>query len=92
MTIEQAIQRLKEHKILFSNDHGWDETTIQALDIAIKSLEMWDEVKKEILSKSIIKTHSDGLKSACDIYLSGFSDGLESAFDIIEKHLKEIEE
>ncbi len=55
---------------------------IEALGKAIKSLEAWDKVKKEMLSQSIIKTHTES-------YESGFSDGLERAFDIIQDIIEE---
>ena len=80
MTREQAIQRLKEHKILFSNDHGWDTTTIQALDIAIKSLNMWDKVIKELDEQYD------------DVYDFYYQQGIEFALELIKKYKKEIEE
>ena len=39
MTNEEAIKRLKEFKILHTEQHGWDVTTLKALDMAIKALE-----------------------------------------------------
>ena len=39
MTNEEAIKKLKEFKILHTEQAGWDITTLQALDIAIKALE-----------------------------------------------------
>lgn len=74
-----TINQLRNLTLNLSSDE------IEALDKAIKSLEAWDKVKKEMLSQSIIKTHTES-------YVSGFSDGLERAFDIIQEHLKEIEE
>ncbi len=86
MTVEQAIKELKKYSIPCGK-------YVEAYNMAIKSLEAWNEVKKEISSRRIIKNYTESYdKSACDIYLSGFKDGLESALDIIEEHLKEIEE
>ena len=39
MTREQVIKVLKQHKLLFAADHGWDSTTIEALIFAIDALE-----------------------------------------------------
>lgn len=39
MTNEEAIKRLKEFKILHTEQAGWDISTLQALDMAIKTLE-----------------------------------------------------
>ena len=76
MTIEQAIEELKVEYL------GDTDRIRKAKDMAIKSLEAWDEVKKEMLSQSIIKTHTES-------YESGFSDGLERAFDIIQDIIEE---
>ena len=38
MTREEAIGTLKEHKIMFQHDFGWDISTIKALDMAISAL------------------------------------------------------
>ena len=38
MTREEAIRILKEHKIMFQHDFGWDTSTIKALDMAILAL------------------------------------------------------
>ena len=83
MTVEQAIKELKKYSIPCGK-------YVEAYNMAIKSLEACDEVKK-ISSRRIIKNYTENYdKSACDIYLSGFKDGLESALDIIEEHLKEL--
>ena len=39
MTNKEAIKKLKEFKILHTEQTGWDTSTLQALDIAIKALE-----------------------------------------------------
>lgn len=38
MTREEVIKTLKEHKIMFGHDFGWDITTLKALDMAISAL------------------------------------------------------
>ena len=38
MTREEAVRILKEHKIMFQHDFGWDISTIKALDMAISAL------------------------------------------------------
>ena len=48
MTREEAIRILKEHKIMFQHDFGWDISTIKALDMAISVLSADGEyIKKE---------------------------------------------
>lgn len=52
----------------------------EALDKAIASLEKWDQVKKDILSRTIINDKPG-------TYESGVSNGLSIALAIIEEHL-----
>ena len=78
MDNKQAIEWLEYIK----NEYSWSANCDKALDKAIASLEAWDKVKKEMLSQSIIKTHTES-------YESGFSDGLERAFDIIQDIIEE---
>lgn len=73
---DYTINQLRNLTLSLSSDE------IEALDKAIKSLEAWDKVKKEMLSQSIIKTHTES-------YESGFSDGLERAFDIMQDIIEE---
>lgn len=35
----EAIDAIRKHKTLYEADHGWDKTTLDALDTAIKALE-----------------------------------------------------
>ena len=35
----RAIDAIRKHKTLYEADHGWDKTTLDALDTAIKALE-----------------------------------------------------
>lgn len=86
MDNKKAIEELKQIKqnhiaLNYRFRYLYDDY-INAVDKAIASLEAWDEVKKEILSQSIIKTHTES-------YESGFSDGLERAFDIIQDIIEE---
>lgn len=43
MTNNEALERLKEHRILFEGDFGWDTTTLEALDVAIRILSADDK-------------------------------------------------
>lgn len=86
MDNKQAIEELKQIKqnhidLNYKFRHLYDDYII-AVDKAIASLEAWDKVKKEMLSQSIIKTHTES-------YESGFSDGLERAFEIIQDIIEE---
>ena len=101
MTREQAMQRLKEHKILFSHDYGYDETTIQALDKAIKSLDMWEKIVELINTKygDILKATKYGNKdveqqsfSYSNVLMYEVADIIEDILDDIEEIKKEIEE
>lgn len=95
MNIEQA----KEVLDYMQYKSGIDEAEFYALATAIKSLDMWDKVKEQILEE---KEHAyadfDDYKM---LYLNAESDelpfddfrfGMERTIDIISKHLKEIEE
>jgi len=76
MTVEQAIKELKKYSIPCGK-------YVEAYNMAIKSLEAWDKVIEE-LEKEYIEDRSIGVK----VYQLGIS----KALDIIEEHLKEIEE
>ena len=45
MNRTEAIAELKRHKNEFTHDHGWNTTTIKALDKAIEALEFQDKIK-----------------------------------------------
>ncbi len=94
MTVEQAMQRLKEHKINFSHDHGWDETTIQALDKSIKSLDMWDKVVELINTKYgyILKATKYGNEDAEQQSFSYKNVLMYEVADILDDILYDIEE
>lgn len=50
MTREEAIKTLKEHKIMFQHDFGWDISTIKALDMAISAL----SVEGDLISRQAV--------------------------------------
>lgn len=86
MDNKQAIEIIKylQEYYNYSNieftDVPFDEEDNQALDKAIASLEKWDQVKKDILSRTIINDKPG-------TYESGVSNGLSIALAIIEEHL-----
>jgi len=54
MTREEAINQLKDFIILHRGEHGWDVSTLNALDMAIKALEskdVLDKISAEIIEK-----------------------------------------
>lgn len=61
-----------------------DNDIENAISTAIKSLEAWDKVKKEL-----DKDYKEYENVLTDL---DYSDGVGYALDIIEEHLKEIEE
>ena len=54
MTRQGAIDALKNHRCRFADDHGWDKTTLDALDMAIKVLSALPEQPEIILCKDCI--------------------------------------
>ena len=84
MTREEAIKRIKEFGLYHAiEDLPHSMYTVEAFNMAIKSLEAWDKVYVEI----------------ADIYCGSYCDNpytayqvRETALEIIEKHLKEVEE
>ena len=50
MTREEAINQLKDFIILHRGEHGWDVSTLDALDMAVKSLEQtkWIPVSERL--------------------------------------------
>lgn len=44
METNEAIKTLKDHKICFEHDFGWNRTVLEALDFAIQSLAAADVV------------------------------------------------
>lgn len=64
MLREEAIARIKEHKIVHRMDEPRAIYISEALDMAIKALETWDNLFKsyEVLTKEI--TESDDIKNA----------------------------
>ena len=79
MTINEAIKQLEVYKACFTLDYA----DVDALDMAIRSLEAWENVLKEI------ESHIDTIPRTRDIDF-GQLIGLEASFLIINKHLKEV--
>ena len=77
MTIEEAKQNIKEH-CYFANLLPQAK---ESLDIAIKSLDMWDKVTDEL----------EELRYNGDFKIT-YSDCIKRVLDIIERYKKEIEE
>lgn len=92
---EEAIQWLKEHTIIDDTKDG------QAHAMAIRSLEAWDKVDRDL--------HDLGLSSAYDMpsfwcnngkdykviptkYHKGYQQAVADFEEIINKHMKEVEE
>ena len=55
MTREEAIKTLKEHKIMFQHDFGWDISTIKALDMAIASLKTDEAYQLEYENRDFVE-------------------------------------
>ena len=68
MTREEAIRTLKEHKITFQHDFGWNTSTLKALDMAIKALEQ--EPCEDCISREAVMEY---LCSHCPYSLECYS-------------------
>jgi len=74
MTIEEAIKTLKEHKIMFQHDFGWDISTIKALEMVIEALEQQpceDCISRQAvdeLSKELVHTTRDKADFLCNFW------------------------
>lgn len=83
MTLDEAIFVLEKMK----NTHGVVPAyEVNALSIAIRSLEAWEKVKEDIVIKSLGEWYvgrTDGKSE--DVILT------KDVYDIITKHLKEVE-
>ena len=73
MTREEAINQLKDFTILHRGEHGWDISTLNALDMAIKALEQTEPERK------IGKWHVEGFNVWCTN--CGFHPTAIEAFD-----------
>lgn len=64
MTREEAIARIRDHKIVHKMDEPRAIYISEALDMAIKALDTWDNLFKsyEVLTKEI--TESEDIKNA----------------------------
>ena len=74
MTIKQAKEVLENH-----TQHFVPTEDIHALNIAIKSLEMWDEIKEELEKE--MEEYENVLSDL------SYSDGVGYALAVIEEHL-----
>ena len=80
MTIEEAIDILEEVKVLDDSIYQYDTAYLEALDIAVKSLEAWAEIKQEI----------NDLFSKPAFYMPNY-DAYKMFLEIIDRHLQEVE-
>ena len=78
MNIEQAKEVLENH-----TQHFVPTEDIHALNIAIKSLDMWDKVIKELEDDEQLAF----MYGSIDMYT-----GIKESREVIEKYKKEIEE
>jgi hypothetical protein len=93
MTIEQAKECLESIDILKYRDddknYFFDDVK-GALDIAIKSLEMWDKVTDELEEYKITGSQMECFGTTEENAKEYIP--IDTALEIINKHLKEIEE
>ena len=91
MTKEIAINVLNQIKELILNDKSWLESThepiSQCFDMAIKSLEAWEKVEKEIDDSILICRES----AQNNIWYDGELAGFLQSKDIIDGILSEVE-
>lgn len=85
MTIEEAIEYNKNLRMYMKISDKTQPCKFLkenhiALDMAIKNLEAWGKVREEI------KYHADNIK-----YTDAYRDGFEVSLNIIDEHLKEVE-
>jgi len=84
MTREEAIKEIKGFYDECGNDDEIELIYKNAFAMAIQSLKAWEKVKEEIDNNiTVISTN--------DTYEDGVKVGLIRALDIIDKHLKEVE-
>ena len=97
MKREKAIDIFEDNfTVLNTHDHYSQEEEVEAKETAIRSLEAWDEVLKEIIEYGAIwvsyrikgKTEKDIEKIVSGV----LNQAKEQIIDIIKKHLQEIEE
>ena len=77
MTNVEVVKALKRHLAEFSHDHGWDLTTITAIQATIEMLEKQGQIKNDFISR---QTAIDNIKN---IYAP-----LPSQRDIVEDCLE----
>lgn len=76
MTKEKALEILSHDRERLIDARGADYSGVEALDMAIRSLEAWNEVLYEIANKATLGNVGD----------------LVLCMKIIDKHLQEVEE
>lgn len=91
MTREEAVKDLDSMRDWFNStvandEHYWSP----AIGIAIRSLEAWDKVFHEANERYITFIPSNFEEG--ETYEGAFHDGMGYVMDVIDKHLKEVEE
>ena len=84
MTVAEAIDMLNS----FPHFNGEQNTQkiYNSVDMAVKSLEAWEKVRTEI------ETEANAYPYGREYYLDMKIEGLETALEIIDKHLKGVTE
>lgn len=83
MTREEAIEQLKQIPIHDGVSDNYMKTIYEAIDMAIRSLEAWNEVQKEIYKQ---------IDALDEIHEFRDKKAYFKALDIVNKYLKEVEE
>jgi hypothetical protein len=89
MTREEAIKRLKieiDDYTPFKDKWDGAKEDVEALTMAIKSLEVWDKVIEEIQQLKTIAENEH------NVFFKAYIDGIDRSLEIIQKHLGEVEE
>ena len=61
-TIDDAVANLKRHKEEFKHDFGWNTSTLQSLDMAIKILEKYRAIEQIVDSITTRISHDIGFR------------------------------
>lgn len=84
--IKSAIDRIIDTRDYKYSHFGFTDNTGNAFDLAIRSLQAWDEVLNELKSAKVNNIPCDSAEEAI-----GIGKGLTYAIDIINQKLAEIE-
>ena len=90
---ELTIVYLEEMKEKYIEGEGYERHPLPeyyALDMAIRSLEAWEKVFHEANERYITFIPSNFEEG--ETYEGAFHDGMGYVMDVIDKHLKEVEE